>query len=104
MVFPFPADLFRLTLETSVMALQAQQVVAMRTLGLMGAWRTRDGETTRMMTEKLDALSEATLGMGKALAQAQSPLDVAEAALAPYAKRTSANHRTLSRRGPGRPA
>jgi len=57
-----------------------------------------------MMTEKLDALGEATLGMGKALALAQSPLHVAEAALAPYARRTSANHRTLSRRGPGRPA
>ena len=104
MVFPFSADLFRLSLETSLMTLQAQQVVAMRTLGLMGAWRTRDGEATRMIAEKMDALGEATLGMGKALAQAQSPLHVAEAALAPYAKRTSANHRTLSRRGPGRPS
>ncbi|WP_334194099.1 antibiotic ABC transporter [Pararhodobacter sp.] len=104
MVFPFSADLFRLSLETSLMTLQAQQVVAMRMLGLMGAWRTRDGEAARMMTEKLDALGEATLGMGKALALAQSPLHVAEAALAPYARRTSANHRTLSRRGPGRPA
>jgi hypothetical protein len=104
MEFPLPTDLFRLTLETGVMTWQAQQVVAMRTLGLMGAWRTRDGELTRMVTEKLDALGEATLGMGQALMQAQSPVAVAEAVIQPYATRLSANHRNLSRRGPGRPS
>src|SRR5690606_27673888 len=50
MVFTLPTDLFRLAMETGVMAMQAQQVVAMRTLGLMGAWRTRDGELGRMLT------------------------------------------------------
>ncbi|MCB1389979.1 MAG: hypothetical protein KDK12_12690, partial [Rhodobacteraceae bacterium] len=99
-----PADLFRLSLQTSLMALQAQQVVAMRTLGLMGAWRTRDGEATRMVTEKLDALGEARNGISRAVGQAKSPLVIAQAALAPYARRTSDNHRHLTRRGPGRPS
>ncbi len=104
MVLSFPTDLFRLTLDTGLMALQAQQVVAMRTLGMLGAWRTRDGESTRMVTEKLDALDEAKRGMNLAFGQALSPLAVAQAALAPYAERTRDNHRSLTRRGPGRPA
>lgn len=104
MVISFPTDLFRLTLDTGLMALQAQQVVAMRTLGLMGAWRTRDGETTRMVTEKLDAMGEAKRGISQAFGQAMSPLAIAHAALAPYAERTRDNHQHLTRRGPGRPA
>lgn len=104
MVISSPTDLFRLTLDTGLMALQAQQVVAMRTLGMLGAWRTRDGESTRMVTEKLDAMGEAKRGISQAYGQALSPLAIARAALAPYAERTRDNHQHLTRRGPGRPA
>lgn len=104
MVFTLPADLLRLSLQTSLMAYQAQQVVSMRLLGLMGAWRTRQGEATRMLTEKLDAMGEAKDGIRQAVGQAKSPLVIAQAALAPYAARTSENHRDLSRRGPGWPS
>lgn len=104
MVLSFPSDLLRLSMQTSLMALQAQQVVAMRTLGLMGAWRTRDGESTRMVTEKLDAMDESNRCVSQALGQAMSPLAIAHAALAPSAQRTRDNHRSLTRRGPGRPA
>ena len=97
----FAFDALRLGLQTGTMLMHAQQVVAMRTLGMMGGWNLRDGEPARMVAEKMAAFTESSAAIHTALTQSKPPLAVATAALKPYAKRTRSNARSLSRRGPG---
>ncbi len=99
-----PLDLMRLGFQAGLMAFQAQQVMSMRMLGAMGGWRTRRGENTRMLTEKVDAMREAAHAVGTAVGRGKSPVLIADAAMKPFSRRTKSNAKSLSRRGPGRPA
>lgn len=98
-----PFAFFLLTMRTGLMLIEAQQVIAMRLLGLAGLWRVSPGENARMLLEKLDAGTEAGLAATRALARGAPPVAVAGAALKPVARRTAANSRRLSKRGPKSP-
>lgn len=98
-----PAEAIRLTMKTSMMLGQAQMVIAMRSFGMMGMWRVTPAENTRMMAEKIEASQEVVLATAAAVARGGSAAVVANAALKPIARRTAANAKRLSRRGPGTP-
>ncbi|WP_068296665.1 hypothetical protein [Pararhodobacter sp. CCB-MM2] len=98
-----PFAFFQLTMRTGLMLIEAQQVIAMRLLGLAGLWRVSPGENARMLLEKIDAGSEAGLAATRALVRGAPPLAIAGAALKPVARRTAANSRRLSKRGPKSP-
>jgi hypothetical protein len=100
---PTPAQLMQLSFRTSVMLAEAQMVIAMRMLGMMGLWRVLPSEKARMSSEKLAAMGEAALASSRAILIGQPPVKVAEAALKPVRRRTASNVRRLARRGPGKP-
>lgn len=96
-LIPGPADLLRLGLHSSAMMVEAQTVIAMRTLGFMGFWQMRPSEGARMVSEKIEALQEAQLAMLKVAARGGSAVEVTEAGLRPVRRRTRANAARLAR-------
>lgn len=101
-MFPTPASLIRLGLHTGTMLAEAQMVVAMRMLGLMGMWRVSPGENTRMVTEKLAAAQQSALAATRATLAGKPPAVAAALALKPVRRRTRANLTRLARKGPGK--
>jgi hypothetical protein len=104
-VYPFftPIEMMRLSLRTGMMLAEAQMVIGMRMLGIMGMWRVQPSENTRMVHEKLAAGREAVLASTRAVLTGKPPALVADHALKPVRRRTSANVKRLARRGPGKP-
>lgn len=88
----------RLGLRGGVMMAEAQTVIAMRTLGLMGFWPMEPAESRRMVSEKLAAVQEAQMAMLKAVARGGNAVEVTEAALRPVRRRTKANAARLTRK------
>ncbi|MFE3838711.1 antibiotic ABC transporter [Pseudogemmobacter sonorensis] len=97
---PTPAQMLRLSLRGSAMMAEAQAVVAMRMLGLMGFWPVAPDENALMVVEKLAALHEAQAAMMRAALKGGSAATLAEAGLRPLRRRTRANAERLSRRCP----
>lgn len=98
-----PAQMISLSLKTGLMLAEAQMVIGMRMLGMMGLWRVAPSETTRMSSEKLAALGQSAIATSQAVLTGQPPALIAEAALKPIRRRTRSNIRRLVRRGPGKP-
>ncbi len=103
-MFPLltPAEIMRLSTKTGMMLVEAQMVIGMRMMGMMGLWRASPSENVRMSAEKLSAASEAAMASSRAMLTGKSPALIAEAALKPIRRRTSANVKRLARRGPGK--
>lgn len=98
---PFPFfQMMRVSNQYGLMALEAQKVIAMRMMGMAGAWNTAPAETGRMVAEKTDAMIEASAATMRAMARGAGPAAVAMAALRPVRARTRANAARLSKRGP----
>ncbi|MFN7223862.1 MAG: antifreeze protein [Paracoccaceae bacterium] len=101
---PFsPIDLMRLSLNTATMLAQAQSVIAMRMMGMVGAWSVSPGENTRMVSEKLRTGMKSGVAAHRSALSGGSATDIAEAALAPVKRATAANARRLGRSGPKHP-
>jgi hypothetical protein len=98
-----PAEVIRLSIQTSLMLAEAQMVIGMRMMGMMGLWRVLPSENRRMSSEKLSAVGEVAIATSHALLTGKHPAHVAEAALKPIRRRTSSNVKRLARRGPGKP-
>jgi hypothetical protein len=98
-----PAEMALLSLQTAQMLAEAQMVIGMRMLGMMGMWRVLPSENARMASEKLAAAGAAARASGAALLAGKSPVEVASAALKPVRRRTAANVKRLGKRGPGKP-
>lgn len=96
--FPTAAEIMRLTVRSSVMLSEAQMVMSLRLMGMAGLWPVAKAETSRMVTEKLDAMQEANMAAFRAICRGAGPVDVAEAVLRPVRKRTRANAARLSKR------
>lgn len=103
MVPPSPFGYLRLGLQMGVMMTEAQMVIGMRMLGLMGMWRVSPGENTRMITEKLVAAQQAGLAATRATLAGKPPEVAATLALKPVRRRTRSNVIRLARKGPGKP-
>jgi hypothetical protein len=102
-MIPTPAQMMRLSIQTSIMLAEAQMVIGMRMMGMMGMWRVLPSETTRMSAEKLAAMSQAAVASSRAALAGKAPVEVAEAALRPIRRKTASNVKRLARRGPGKP-
>ncbi len=93
-------DLFGLSLRTGMMMAQANMVIGMRLMGMAGAWNVTSAENQRMVDEKTDAAVASGTAMMKAALAGKGPVAVAEAGLAPVARKTRANAKRLAKRGP----
>jgi len=102
-MFPTPIQMMSLSIRTATMLAEAQMVIGMRMLGMAGMWRVTPTENARMVSEKVSAVQDATLAATRAALQGKSPTAIAEHALKPIRRRTSANARRLAKRGPGTP-
>ncbi len=88
---PTPAEILRLSVGTSAMLAEAQTVIALRLLGMVGLWPRLANEEMRMVSEKLAAAVEAQSAVLGAALGGASPVAMAEAALHPVRRRTQAN-------------
>lgn len=98
---PHPTQLMKLSIQSGLILVEAQMVIGMRLLGMMGLWRVTASEPHRMVSEKVVAASESLAAAGRATLRGQAPAAVAAAAMKPIRRRTSANAKRLARRGPG---
>lgn len=103
MAFPDPDDqmkMMRAGLSMGLAAMEAQAVIAMRLWGMMGLWNTAPSENLRMVNEKVSAAVAAQQAVTKAVLSGQGPGAAALAAVTPVRRRTQANVKRLSKRGP----
>ncbi len=102
--FVTPKDAIRLMTQSSMMLAEANMVIAMRLMGMGGAWRVTRSENARMVDEKHDAALAAGQAMARAVMAGASPAKVALAGLKPVRARTRANAARLGKRGPKMPS
>lgn len=86
--------------QAGMVMAEAQSVIAMRLWGMAGLWSVPKGENTRMVREKTTAFSKSITAASLAAARGAPPETIVAAALKPIRKKTRANHRRLTRRGP----
>lgn len=102
-MFPTPFQMMSLSFRTATMLTEAQMVIGMRMLGMAGLWRISPSENSRMVNEKLSAVQESAAAATRAALLGKPPAVIADHALKPIRRRTSANAKRLARRGPGTP-
>ncbi len=94
------AELVELQTMTANMIAEAQMVVTMRLLGMVGLWDTGAEETERMVSEKQQAFSTAAEAALRAVAAGKRADEIASAAVRPIRRRTRANVARLAKLGP----
>ena len=92
-----PYQTWRYPFDLWALMVQAQTVIALRTLGMMGVLSAAPRENQTMVAEKGPAFAEAALAAGAAAMMGQNPVKVMQAAIRPLRKRTGANVRRLTR-------
>lgn len=94
--FPL-SDLMKLSWQMGMMAIEAQTVMTLRTLGMMGLLTPHPLENQRMVAEKGVAFAQSAQAATLAAISGKHPHEVAAAALHPIRRRTRANAARLSR-------
>ena len=87
------------SMQMAMMAAEAQAVIAMRLMGMAGFWSVPPSEKTRMVSEKLKAVSKSNGEAVAAALRGSTPDQIMAAAIKPYRNRTRANTRRLAKRG-----
>lgn len=77
-----------------------QVVMAMRIMGLSGAWHVPDDENTEMVAEKMPAFTEAIVSGALTAWAGRGPDRVMKAVLDPISEKASANRERLVDHGP----
>ena len=95
-----PRNLIGLSIKTGMMLGQANMVIAMRMMGMAGAWNVTAAENKCMVDEKTAAAVESGAAMTRAVLLGKDTVAVAHAGLTPIARRTGANAKRLAKRGP----
>jgi pseudouridine-5'-phosphate glycosidase len=95
-----PNEAMRLWMQMGLMAYEAQVTITLRMLGMAGLWHTAPGENQRMMQEKTEAMQQSAIAATQAVLRGKSSVGIAQAALNPVRKRTQANAKRLTARGP----
>lgn len=98
-----PMQMFSLSFKTGMILMEAQMVIGMRMLGMMGMWRVTPSETARMSSEKVAAVGQSAVAASQAALAGKPPAAIADLALKPIARRTRSNVKRLAARGPGKP-
>ena len=98
-----PLDLWRTGVAMLTLGAEAQTVITLRTLGMMGMWNTGKSENHRMLSEKTSAFTAAAQAAAGTMAKGQRPDQVAMAAMAPLGRKTKSNVSRLTKAGPKMP-
>lgn len=98
-MFPNPFETARLMVRYGTMMAEAQMVIGMRLWGMAGLWNVTGTENTRMVQEKMDAITDISRAMAQGMMTGATPMRLAAAALHPVSRRTAANARRLRKRG-----
>ena len=85
------------TLAFWTMMAEAQTVIALRTMGMMGVLPASPRENHTMMAEKGPAFVESAIAAGAAAMAGKTPDQIAQAAIRPIARRTGANVKRLTK-------
>ncbi|MEM9551006.1 MAG: hypothetical protein AAGA05_07515 [Pseudomonadota bacterium] len=90
----------RLTSSCARLCIDTQQVMAMRILGMGGAWRLASDERDLMVREKVPAFTEAILSAAFLSLSGASPDRVMEAYVQPISDAARRNRTRLASKGP----
>ena len=94
-----PAAWWSAATDIGMVMIESQAVIAMRLMGMAGVWSVTPSEDSRMVTEKVHALTEAATQSTRVALSGGAPHKVAEAAIRPIRRATRANLRRLGKRG-----
>jgi hypothetical protein len=100
---PKAIDLWRMQMTFLSLAAEAQTVIALRTMGMLGLWNTSAGENKRMVAEKTEAFTKSAIAAGGAIARGASPHQIALAGMRPLRAKTKPNVARLTKAGPKSP-
>ncbi len=95
--------LWRTNMAALSLTAEAQSVITLRTLGMLGLWNTGPTENQRMISEKTDAFAKSARASAAALARGARPDQIALAALKPLRQKTRPNLARLTKAGPKLP-
>lgn len=93
-------QMWKNSVQVSMMAAEAQAVIAMRVWGMAGLWSVTPHEKTRMIHEKAETMMTSGTRAGFAAATGKRPDQVMAAAIKPMRQKTRANSKRLAKRGP----
>ena len=96
-------DLWRTQITFVALAAEAQTVITLRTLAMMGLWNAAKDEDQRMVTEKTDALAKSATATARAVTRGARPDQIALAAMRPLRHKTKPNAARLTKAGPRTP-
>ena len=98
-----PAAWWSAAANIGMVMIESQAVIAMRVMGMAGIWSVTPSEDSRMVSEKIAALTRAATESTRVAMAGGSPDRVAAAAIRPIRQTTRANMRRLSKRGFAKP-
>ena len=100
---PVVTDFWRAQVAFLSLATEAQKVITMRTLGMMGLWNVARDEDQRMVNEKTDAFTKSAIATAGAIARGARPDQIAMAGMRPLQQKTRPNVARLTKAGPKSP-
>ncbi len=98
-----PSDFWRAQMAFFSLAAEANTVVTLRTLGMMGLWNTAKDEDSRMVAEKTEAFTKSAFAAAGAMARGARPDQIAMAGMRPLRQKTRPNAARLTKAGPKSP-
>ncbi len=88
---------FSLSSQTAMLALEAQNVIALRLMRIAAGGALAKSEATRMVTEKVQALGEAQAVAAVGSMRGRNSRHIAKKVIGVYKKRVRGNRRRLTR-------
>lgn len=96
---PNLANYWENAVEVGMVMVEAHGVIQMRVMGMAGFWSVGPQENSRMVSEKLTAMVQATADAGNVTLRGGSPDEIVAAAIAPIRNATRANSKRLTKSG-----
>ena len=93
-------EMIRSAMLLNRLAWEAQMVVGMRMLGMAGLWSVPSGESDTMFSEKPPVFANAAVAASAAALRGGRPDQIMDAWTRTIRRKTGANVRRLSKRGP----
>lgn len=94
-----PLDYWANMVQVGYVMAEAQAVIAMRLWGMAGVWSVSPAEDTRMISEKVYAVTKSVSAASRVALRGGAPDKIAAAAIKPIRQKTRANARRLGKRG-----
>ncbi len=92
-----PYAFIDLQLKWTSLLIEAQTVIALRTLAMTGVIPARPGENLRMVAEKGPAMGRAVVNATEAMMRGHSPDEIMTAAMAPIGRKVRSNRKRLTK-------